>query len=64
MSGYSVVSLSYPVGQSVSVGVEHVELSGESEEFEDSVRVSVSSSQLSDESLIVIRGDLRRRVSI
>ena len=64
MSGYSVESLSYPVGQSVIVGVEEDELSGESEESEDSVRVSRTSSQLSDESLIVIRGDLRRRVAI
>ena len=59
-----MVSLSYPVGQSVTVGVEQDELSGESEESEDSVRVSPTSSQLSDESLIVIRGDLRRRVAI
>ena len=59
-----MVSLSYPVGQSVTVGVEQHELSVESEESEDSVRVSRNSSQLSDESLIVIRGDLRRRVAI
>ena len=59
-----MVSLSYPVGQSVTVGVEQHGLSVESEESEDSVRVSRNSSQLSDESLIVIRGDSRRRVAI
>ena len=41
-----------------------MELSGESEESEDSLRDSRPSSQLSDESLIVIRGDLRWRVAI